>query len=86
MDTSSLTCFSVQELKERIHIYGRTAFAGSALALFWTGSGIALNSLAREIWVELEADWEQYEPWVSVWVNGEQVSRFMVQKGKAWDF
>lgn len=68
-------------------ILGRHAEAvtkGSPLAFFWTASGFAVNSKSGELFAELEADWNSNEPWVSVWVDGVQVSRFMVERGKHW--
>ena len=78
----------MQELKlneiQDIHVFGRTDGSLCPLTLFWSGSGIELNLRASELWIELEADYEQYEPWISVLVDGALVSRQMVQKGRHW--
>ena len=36
------------------------------LTLFWTASGIELEFTGSELWVDLFADYEVVEPWVSV--------------------
>lgn len=53
------------------------------LTLFWTASGIELDYTGSELWVDLYADYEQVEPWVSVELNGAWISRFPVQPGKS---
>jgi lysophospholipase L1-like esterase len=58
--------------------------AAKTLALFWTASGVSVNTTAGEVWALLEGDYSVYEPWASVWVDGAEVSRFIVQKGKQW--
>ncbi len=84
METKDLRYFAISSI-ENIHLYGRTGRdASGAVALFWTASGFAVNSPAQELWAELEADYDNLEPWVSVWVNGCQVSRFIVEKGRRW--
>jgi hypothetical protein len=70
-----------------LHILGRTVRdAGNEkpVALFWTASGIECRIKAPELWVELESDYSLYEPWVSVRLDGRQVARFMVEKGRRW--
>lgn len=37
-----------------------------------------------ELWILAEADYDMYEPWISVVINGVRISRQMVQKGKNW--
>ena len=84
MSEENLSVFTPKELFDTIHVYGRTATYKESLVLFWTASGFAVETSAGEVWAELESDFFLYEPWVSVWVDGSQVSRFMLQKGKAW--
>ncbi len=55
-----------------------------SLHTFWTGSGFECAVKACELWVEIESDYTVYESWVSVFINGAWVSRFMVLKGKQW--
>ena len=51
------------------------------LTLFWTASGIELEFTGGELWVDLFADYEVMEPWVSVELNGAWVARFAVNPG-----
>lgn len=51
------------------------------LTLFWTGSGIELLFTGSELWVELNADYDTMEPWVSVELDGAWISRFAVNPG-----
>ena len=48
---------------------------------FWTGSGIELLFTGSELWVELNADYDTMEPWVSVELDGAWISRFAVNPG-----
>ncbi|MBO4389880.1 MAG: GDSL family lipase [Lachnospiraceae bacterium] len=52
------------------------------VALFWTGSGFTVQGRFTELWVELEADFETYEPWISWTLNGAVMGRMMVPKGR----
>ena len=92
METNNLHVFGIDEVKN-LHILGRTGTAqedsvggskAKAIALFWTASGVSVNTTAGEVWALLEGDYSISEPWASVWVDGAQVSRFIVQKGKQW--
>jgi lysophospholipase L1-like esterase len=68
-------------------ILGRStteAGCGGPLALFWTASGIECRLRSSELWVELESDYNVYESWVSVRLNGRQSARFMIDKGRRW--
>jgi lysophospholipase L1-like esterase len=70
-----------------LHILGRTvrdAGKEKPVVFFWTASGIECRIKAPELWVELESDYSLYEPWVSVRLNGRQIARFMVEKGRRW--
>ena len=65
-----------------LKVHGRTTSNRLPLTLFWTGSGIELNVKASELWMEVESDYSAYEPWISILINDEQVSRMMVVAGK----
>lgn len=75
--------YKLNEMGE-FKILGRTTGEVSPLTLFWTGSGLELNVKASELWVEVEADYDAYEPWMSIVINGAYVSRRMLNKGKEW--
>ncbi|NLO10126.1 MAG: SGNH/GDSL hydrolase family protein [Clostridiales bacterium] len=69
---------------DNLKVHGRTTGDLSPLTLFWTASGIELNIKASELWVEMEADYLAHEPWISIIINGVNVSRQMVTRGKKW--
>ncbi|TAH74855.1 MAG: GDSL family lipase [Anaerolineaceae bacterium] len=75
--------YSLSELRN-IKVHGRTTGYLSPLTLFWTGSGIEINVKASELWVELEADYQDHEPWIALNINGVNVSRQMVTRGRKW--
>ena len=66
---------------EHYKIHGRTTKERNPLTFFWTGSGIEVNVSGSEVWVELYSDYDCFEPWISILVNGEVISRQMVLKG-----
>lgn len=67
-----------------LRVYGRNDKALSPYTLFWTGSGIEMNVKAAELWIEVEADYSGYEPWISIAVDGAVVTRQMLVKGRYW--
>lgn len=70
----------IQELK----VHGRTTTCREPLTLFWTASGFECNVSGSELWVEVEATYDIYEPWCSYTVNGDWVGRQMLMKGRYW--
>ena len=64
----------------QVRVLGRCA-GTTPLTLFWTGSGIELLFTGSELWVELNADYDTMEPWVSVELDGAWISRFAVNPG-----
>ncbi|MCK9170243.1 MAG: SGNH/GDSL hydrolase family protein [Treponema sp.] len=77
--------YSVNDIPQ-LHILGRTGSCKQKkmLPLFWTGSGIECRLKSGSLWVELESSYSIYEPWVSVRLNGSQVARFIVERGRRW--
>lgn len=75
--------FGLNEISS-LRVLGRTTACREPLTLFWTGSGVECNVRASELWVEIEADYDSYEPWISVVINGAYISRQMLEKGKKW--
>ena len=67
----------IQELK----VLGRTHFLPEGLPLFWTGSGIELLLKAPELTLTYQADYDYFEPWVDVLIDGARTQRVMLQKG-----
>ena len=66
----------------QVRLLGRHAAGpGDALTLFATASGIECLCTGSELWLELNADYVLYEPWLSVELNGAWLSRFPVNPG-----
>lgn len=79
----NLDIYKVKNI-EHLKVWGRTTECREPLTLFWTGSAVECNVRASELWIEIEADYETYEPWMSIVIDGAYVSRFMLNKGKHW--
>lgn len=69
--------------KESIRVLGRNTGKLDPLTLFWTGSGIELSLKASELYMSFVTDYEAYEQWISIFVNGAFISRQMLPKGKS---
>lgn len=67
---------------EHLKVNGRTTGCLEPLTLFWTASGFEVNVKAAELWVEMEADYGEQEPWFSVLINGAPIARQMAMKGR----
>lgn len=76
----------VRALSELDHlkVHGRTTNSLSPLTLFWTGSAVECNVRGSELWIEVEASYNLYEPWISIVINSVPVSRQMITSGKQW--
>ncbi|HCW54055.1 MAG TPA: GDSL family lipase [Clostridium sp.] len=77
----TIKTYSINELQQ-LKIYGRTDKTLGFLALFWTGSGFEANVRASELWMEVEVDYDVFEQWISIEINGELISRRMLTKGR----
>lgn len=69
---------------EHLKVHGRTTNSLSPLTLFWTGSALELNAKGSELWIEVEVDYDLYEPWISIIINSAPVGRQMLTKGRYW--
>ena len=74
----------ISEIKS-MRILGRTASLENdkPLVLFWAASALELNVKSSEVYLHLSSDYEKNEPWVSIYINGSPISRFLVEKGEA---
>lgn len=79
--TDNMQYYNINQL-ENVKLYGRNGSDGGAVALFWTGSGFEANVRASELWMDIEIDYDMYEQWISIEINGELVSRQMLTKGR----
>lgn len=70
----------LREAQCRAH--GRTDRSRDPLPLFWNGSFVEVNVTGSELWIDLEVDYENYEPWVSCDINGAFMSRQMLMPGR----
>ncbi|MCR4579554.1 MAG: hypothetical protein K5681_04320 [Treponema sp.] len=75
--------YKISEIEKK-RILGRTAplEKNKALTLFWAASALEVNVKSSELYVLFSSDYETSEPWVSIFINGRPVSRFMVEKGE----
>ena len=51
------------------------------LPLFWTASGAELLFTGSELWFQLECDYTEIEPWVSIELNGAWIARQALAPG-----
>ena len=62
-------------------IHGRTDETQDPLPLFFNGSGIEVNVTGSELWIDLEVDFETFEPWIYTKLNDAFLSRQMLMPG-----
>lgn len=82
-ENKNLKVYTLTDI-ENLKVHGRTTECLSPLTVFWTGSGIELNAKGSELWIEVEANYDMYEPWISVVINSATVSRQMLNAGRYW--
>ena len=73
--------FLAKELASRVKIMGRTAQSEDGVDFFWSASGFEANANGSELWARIESDYDKFEVWISVWLNGVQTARLMLNKG-----
>lgn len=66
---------------DKIKIMGRTAQSDDGIDFFWSASGFEVNSNGSELWAQIASDYDKFEVWISVWLNGVQTARLMLNKG-----
>ena len=79
--SGNLKSYELNEIKE-VKIYGRRDEKINPIAFFWTGSGFEANVKASELWMNVEVDYDVFEQWISVEINGEIMARTMLNKGR----
>lgn len=86
MSVQANTGLKIYELTELpyLKVHGRTTGELAPLTLFWTGSAVELNVQGSELWVEVESQYDMYESWISIVINGVPVSRQMLTTGRYW--
>lgn len=66
---------------ENIEILGRTSAIRKNTPLFSALSGLEMNYRGCNLFINLEADFTNVEPWVCVELNGDRIIRYPLQKG-----
>ena len=64
-----------------VRILGRGVCKGGVLPLFYTASGFVCRFTGSELYLHLKAGFANYEPWLSVELNGAWLARFPVAAG-----
>ena len=79
-----MNSYKISDIKYK-RILGRTAPLENEkpLVLFWASSALELNVKSSEVHLLISSDYERNEPWVSIYINGYPISRFVVEKGEA---
>lgn len=67
----------------QVRVLGRHVRTDGALTLFYTASGVECLCTGSELWLELNADYDLYEPWLSIELDGAWLSRFPVAPGRS---
>ena len=75
-----LKYFRIRDVDIKLH--GRMDGSSDVVPLLSNGHGIELNIEASQLWADVEADHDDFEPWAAIEINGELVSRFMLDKGR----
>lgn len=64
-----------------IYVLGRTKM-GNPLPLFWTGSGVELDTDSSCLWFDVETDYETWEEWIRIEIDGVCMQRMLLEKGR----
>ncbi|MEK4529620.1 GDSL family lipase [Paenibacillus sp. BGI2013] len=83
ISNENLKVYALPEIGN-LKVHGRSTGERSPLTLFWTGSAVELNVRGSELWVEVESQYDMYESWISILINGVPVSRQMLTAGRYW--
>ncbi len=75
-----LKIYPLTEL-EYYKIYGRTDETRYPLPLFFNGSGIEVNVTGSELWIDVDVNYDVFEPWIFTKLNNAFMSRQMLPKG-----
>ena len=67
---------------EKILILGRTVKT-NPMPLFWTASGLELQTNSSELWFDIESDYSEREEWIRIEVDGACMQRILVPKGRS---
>ncbi len=68
---------------EYFRVFGRCGKSSDGLALFWSASGVEFAVKGSACFINLESDYNNFEQWIAVMINGYVISRQMLPKGKS---
>ncbi|MBR6485770.1 MAG: GDSL family lipase [Lachnospiraceae bacterium] len=77
---SGLTYHNIKDIRN-IKLHGRMDTGLDVVPLLSNGHGIEVNVSGSQLWADVEADYTDFEPWAAIEINGELISRFMIDKG-----
>lgn len=77
---ANLKTYTLQEVPY-YKVHGRTDLTQFPLPLFWNGSAIEVNVTGTEFWIDIDVDFDNYEPWVGSAIDGAVMSRQMLMPG-----
>lgn len=80
IQNKNLKKYSLKET-EYYKVHGRTENGLCPLPLFFNGSGIEVNVTGSELWIDIDVDFDVYEPWIWTSINGAFMSRQMLLPG-----
>ena len=73
--------YRIKDIPELV-FHGRNGEYHNSVALFWSCSGIEMNWKGKDLFLDVESDYNLFEQWVSVVLNGTHLARFPLQKGR----
>ena len=79
--SEALKYYNIKEIPN-CRIHGRTDLTGPSVPLFWNGSGVEVKVTGSELWIDIEVDYDLFEPWICVELNGALMSRQMLMPGR----
>ncbi len=74
--------FEIAELRPLGRFHEASARRAGVLPLFWAGSGFEVCFSGSELHLILEADFERFEPWIAVEVDGAPLIRMPLGRGE----
>ncbi len=72
--------YKLSDIKN-IKVHGRTNGKMDPLSLLWTASGIEMNYKGSALRIRYKADYNMFEPWIDVIVNGVRYQKRPLEKG-----
>lgn len=72
--------YKLSEINDK-KIHGRTTKELEPLTLFWSASGLEVNTDATELWVKVRADYQFFEPWIDILIDDSFSQRRMLSPG-----